>query len=91
MKTIEQRREATQFRNMLLDMGFCQVQLSVYARYAPRAGGNRLAVMTIKGNLPAGGVVRILHITDHQWAIAERFSHAKALPDPETPEQLTIF
>lgn len=62
VKTKRQRHAATVFRNMLLDMGYGMVQYSVYVRYTPTQSGNRATVKMIKDNLPANGLVRILHI-----------------------------
>ena len=70
VKTKRQRHAATVFRNMLLDMGYGMVQYSVYVRYTPTQSGNRATVKMIKDNLPANGLVRILHISDHQWSTA---------------------
>ena len=68
VKTKRQRHAATVFRNMLLDMGYGMVQYSVYVRYTPTQSGNRATVKMIKDNLPANGLVRILHISDHHWS-----------------------
>lgn len=78
VKTKRQRHAATVFRNMLLDMGYGMVQYSVYVRYTPTQSGNRATVKMIKDNLPANGLVRILHISDHQWSTAARFSSCAA-------------
>ena len=78
VKTKRQRHAATVFRNMLLDMGYGMVQYSVYVRYTPTQSGNRATVKMIKDNLPANGLVRILHISDHQWSTADNarfFAH----------------
>ena len=81
VKTKRQRHAATVFRNMLLDMGYGMVQYSVYVRYTPTQSGNRATVKMIKDNLPANGLVRILHISDHQWSTAARFSSGKVVPE----------
>ena len=91
VKTKRQRRDATEFRNMLLDMGYSMVQFSVYVRYTPTQAGNRSTVKAIKENLPARGSVRILHISDHQWSSALRFSSRKRETENETPSLLTLF
>ncbi len=91
VKTAVQRRNATGFRNLLLDMGFAMVQYSVYAKYSPTQTGNRFAVKQIKAALPADGVVRVVHVTDTQWAKALRFSGTKPDTDDETPTTLTLF
>ena len=85
VKTKRQRHAATVFRNMLLDMGYGMVQYSVYVRYTPTQSGNRATVKMIKDNLPANGLVRILHISDHQWSTAARFSSGKREIEEETP------
>ena len=77
VKTKRQRHAATVFRNMLLDMGYGMVQYSVYVRYTPTQSGN--------------GLVRILHISDHQWSTAARFSSGKREIEEETPDFLTLF
>ncbi|MCQ9370449.1 CRISPR-associated endonuclease Cas2 [Corynebacterium sp. 35RC1] len=49
------RREATQFRNHLLDLGFAMAQLSVYVQYLPLSARVSILAKSIKANLPAGG------------------------------------
>lgn len=87
----QQRREATKFRKLLVDMGYSMVQYSVYARYTPTQSGNRTTVEAVKRHLPAGGVVRILHVTDNQWSSAERFSSRRRQYDNETPGTGVVF
>lgn len=91
VKTKQQRRAATEFRNMLLDMGYSMVQYSVYARYTPTQAGNRSTVQAIKAALPAHGYVRVLHISDHQWSSALRFSNFEQDLEEETPQLFTLF
>lgn len=91
VKTQQQRKEATDFRNMLLDMGYSMVQFSVYVRYTPTQSGNRSTVKAIKEHLPPKGSVRILHVSDHQWSSALRFSSRKRETETETPSLLTLF
>ena len=43
------------------------------------------------GRYPANGLVRILHISDHQWSTAARFSSGKREIEEETPDFLTLF
>lgn len=91
VKTREQRREAMRFRNLLLDMGYSMVQFSVYARYTPTQSGNRSTVKMVKENLPLGGCVRILHVSDHQWSSALRFTNRHRETTEETPDVLQLF
>ncbi len=63
VKTKKERQAATDFRNMLLDMGYAMVQYSVYVRYTPTQSGNRSTVKAIKENLPPKGKVRVVHLS----------------------------
>lgn len=87
----KQRREATLFRNDLLDAGFFMVQLSVYAKHARYATEYSKVVRYVKYKLPPGGEVRLVMLSDIQWAKMFRFSDRIAVPAEERPSQLTIF
>lgn len=89
--TKKQRKAANSFRHLLLDSGFSMVQFSVYARYRPTGGSDVRVVSGIKANIPAGGKVRLMEVTDKQWTSMLRFTNREPDKDPETPEQLTIF
>lgn len=91
VKTAPQRREATRFRKLLLDQGFLRAQYSVYVRFTPRVAGSRQVWPIIRANLPPGGEVRLLHVTDRQWATAQRFWAGEPASQPPEPQQLTIF
>ena len=91
VKTKKQRSDATRFRNGLLDLGFCMAQFSVYVQYLPLAARLTNVVKAVKKNLPPGGDVRIVSVTDQQWSKAIRFSNASETNNEETPTQLSIF
>jgi CRISPR-associated protein Cas2 len=91
VKTKLQRTEAAAFRNMLLDNGYQMAQYSVYVRFSPSLHSILPAVRTVKKNLPAGGEVRIVFVTDHQWSKSLRFANEVSLQPEEAPLQLTIF
>jgi CRISPR-associated protein Cas2 len=91
VKTKKERSRATKFREFLLDLGYQRAQLSVYVRFSPSVSSIIPTVGKIKKNVPNGGEVRIVTITDHQWATALRFSNAKELKSEESPSQLAIF
>ena len=91
VSTKQQQAAANGFRNLLLDLGFWRVQYSVYVRYAPLAGGSAQALAAIRKQLPAGGEVRIFHVTDRQWQTAFRFVNAEPVSTEDAPLQLTIF
>ena len=89
--TKNQRKEATRFRNSLLDLGFSMAQFSVYVQYLPLAARLTTIVRQIRNELPAGGDVRILTVTDIQWSKALRFSNSVESKPEEEPLPLTIF
>ena len=91
VKTKPQRRAATDFRHLLLDHGYQMAQLSVYVRFSPSVNSILPCIRRIKHNLPTGGEVRILTITDRQWATAIRYSNGCIEAPEEEPLQLTIF
>lgn len=89
--TAIQRREATRFRKLLLDVGYSMMQLSVYVRYIPTGGQSHATLRRLKSELPAGGEVRIFHITDRQWSTALRFDKGSPETPEEEPTQLVFF
>ncbi|WP_076465243.1 CRISPR-associated endonuclease Cas2 [Actinomyces mediterranea] len=91
VETKTQRREATRFRQSLLDWGFSMVQFSVYVKYWPTGGQDAATISAIKRWLPPGGQVRVLALTDRQWATGLRFDNAKPQSTEPKPEQLMIF
>lgn len=89
-KTKVQRRHATQYRNQLLDLGFSQVQLSVYSKLLVNASGIR-AMLPILRNVPPNGEVRILRLTDQQWASTWRYYGDRQIENHQQPEQLLLI
>jgi CRISPR-associated protein Cas2 len=91
VKTKTQRLRANQFRQFLLDLAYQRAQLSVYVRFSPSVNSLLPTIAKIKNNVPDGGEVRILTLTDRTWAHGLRFSHAHAVRPEDAPNQLTIF
>lgn len=91
VETKKQRREATRFRHDLLDWGFSMVQFSVYVKYWPLGGQDHATLRAIKSHLPSGGKVKVLGLTDRQWARGLHFVCAERKDDGHAPEQLMIF
>ncbi|OFR33290.1 CRISPR-associated endonuclease Cas2 [Actinomyces sp. HMSC065F11] len=91
VKTNEQVRLANRFRTILLDSGFSMVQFSIYARYTPAGGSDTRMLRIIKSNIPYGGKVRILFLTDKQWSGMAKYSNAVEEKPEKAPEQLAFF
>lgn len=87
----EQRRAATQYRNLLLDKGFQRVQLSVYSRYLINATAAIPLIEFLKMNVPDDGFVRILQLTDRQWAGGWRLVGKDYVSPEEAPGNLMLF
>ena len=91
VKSKEQRRGATRYRSMLLDLGFSQIQFSVYAKYLVNATGARTIVTRLKTGIPNNGDVRALKITDEQWAGTYRWFGSVEVEMETKPAQLVLF
>ncbi len=89
--TKKQRRDATRYRNMLLDSGFGQIQFSVYVKYLVNSSGVRYLIPRMREQIPDNGNVRIVKLTDEQWASSYRYFGAKTLSPEPIPDQLALF
>jgi len=91
--TKQERNSANNYRHMLLDEGFSRIQWSVYAKYFINGTGLTRTSYLLKSELPPGGVVRLLKLTDSQWAATVRIEHVLAEdPKPESPpDALLLF
>lgn len=89
--TSRERKQATRFRNDLLDLGFEMSQFSVYLKYC--ASGEKADAVSnrIPPLLPPGGKVDLLCITDKQFANMRRFHAAKRRKTSDAPRQLQLF
>ncbi len=66
-ETKKQRKEATRFRNVLLDLGFTMCQYSVYMLVAPGYDQASQVIEKIVAQRPQFGLVHILRVTDKQY------------------------
>lgn len=89
--TKEQRRAATRFRKILLDLGWSMEQYSVYVRYVPTGMSVAPEIQTMCRWVPTKGKVQIVSVTDRQWSKAIRFFNATPEDPPGPPNLLTLF
>ena len=89
--TAQKRKIANKYRVKLLNLGFSRVQLSVYCKYLISASGVAWLSHVIEQNMPDAGTVRMLTITDTQWAKMLYFEGKKQGNVEPPPEQLLIF
>ena len=71
VKTKQERKRATQFRNFLIKDGYYMVQLSVYARVCNGNDMVELHKNRLKMNIPNAGSIRVLVITERQYENVE--------------------
>ncbi|MCT4533780.1 CRISPR-associated endonuclease Cas2 [Halodesulfovibrio sp.] len=91
VKTKEQRRDATRFRNFLLKDGYDMMQLSVYCRICRGQDMVDKHVRRLTSSLPPAGCVRVLQVTEKQY---ERMHILIGEPRPKeikATEQLLLF
>lgn len=91
VKTRQDRREYSRFHKALLDQGFSMLQFSVYARYCSGDERSRSYRKHIRAILPPGGEVRVLALTDHQFAGMEVYRAKTKVGGEKRPEQLLLF
>lgn len=66
--TRSERRAYAQFRRFLLNDGFDMIQFSVYGRILNGRDAEDKHMQRVVANLPARGSVRVLTITEKQYA-----------------------
>lgn len=87
----EERRRYTEFRTALLKLGFNMLQFSVYARYCTSEEASEIHRKQVRAKLPPQGFVRLLSVTDRQFAKMESYLGKKARPTEEPPDQMLLF
>lgn len=86
-----ERKEATEFRNFLLDQGFEMAQFSVYMRFCTGPGHTETLQKRIQQVLPEGGKIDILFFTDKQYERIVSFSGKIRNPQRKNPDQFDLF
>lgn len=94
--TPQDRKVAARFRKDLQDHGFLMIQFSVYAR--PCVNFEQLAKHreAIQQLVPAAGNVRLIYITDEQWArsvtvTGPNYDQGKRAVHPKAPAQVEFW
>ena len=89
--TKKARKDYTQFRKRLLNNGFSMMQYSVYMRHSASNENAEVHIKRIKLGLPADGEVRIVRITDKQFARIQVYYGKKRIPTETAPSQLELL
>ena len=90
VKTNAERKAATAFRNYLLDQGFEMAQYSVYMRMVSGKEHAETLYGRLKENMPDGGKVDIITITDKQYENIISFA-GKVRQQRKNPDQYVLF
>lgn len=89
--TKQARRAYAQFRKFLLKDGFVQVQYSVYARVCASEANVEVHTHRVEARVPDDGEVRLMCITDKQFARQRIFWGKMRKAPPKAPHQLEFF
>tara|TARA_B100000676_G_scaffold35775_1_gene33753 strand:- start:98 stop:430 length:333 start_codon:yes stop_codon:yes gene_type:complete len=81
----------TTFRTNLLKNGFDMIQYSVYSRYCNSADKADVHLRRIKLSIPDGGEVRIMSITDKQYAKMQIYRGKTRGAAERPPAQVEMF
>lgn len=87
----KQMRDASRFREFLLDEGFEMSQFSVYARFCNGKDSFEAHLGRIERNLPERGEIHVLTFTDRQYENIIRFSSQRRKRPRKNPDQLALF
>lgn len=90
-QTAKDRKQYTQFRKSLLNDGFNMMQFSVYYRHSSSYENAEVHIKRVKQILPTEGEVRIIKITDKQFALMQVFYGENRKPTEKAPAQLSLF
>jgi len=91
VKEKRQRRDYARFRKALLAEGFSMLQFSVYARYCPSEEASIAYRRRVQLILPPKGEVRLLSLTDRQFAKMQVFQAKTRTSAEKPPDQLLLF
>ena len=89
-ETQENKKDYREFRNLLLDSGFTQLQYSVYIKCLDNKTKQDKIESTLNHNLPPQGNIIIFSITDKQYGSIKSFIGKKKKKN-NTENQLALF
>lgn len=88
--TNKQRKDATEYRKLLLMNGFQMAQLSVYFKFCRDKEQAEVICRSLADNVPRGGRVDIMRITDKQYSQIITIRDSERVRR-ENPSQLALF
>lgn len=88
--TKKEQKDASEFRKILLEMGFSMLQYSVYMRVCGSKERINYFVKHIETGLPPSGQVQIFSITDKQYGSSFSYTGKTKIKN-KNPEQHLLF
>ena len=85
------RRQYSDFRKYLLQDGFSMMQYSVYVRHSFSRENAAVHSQRVKNMIPDDGEIRVLTITDKQFASMETFYGKIRRIQPKSPNNCHFF
>ena len=86
------RKIYAQFRKFLIKDGYDMIQFSVYSRICNGEDGTNKHYERLKENLPKKGSIRVMKVTEKQYASMEILVGKKTIRERKiNAEQLSIF
>jgi len=89
--TRKARKDYTYFRKNLLKDGFSMLQYSVYVRHCASEENADVHYNRVRNFLPPDGEIRLVTITDKQFARMQTFWGKMRKTAPLPPQQLELF
>jgi len=87
----EERRHATQFRNALINDGYYMMQWSVYSRICKGTAQVDKHSERLKAFIPPNGSVRLMTVTEKQFAGMDILVGHPTKPEKFGAKQLLMF
>lgn len=85
------RRDYSRFRKRIMRDGFAMMQFSVYVRHCASRENADVHMARVEASVPPEGEVRVLTITDKQYARMKVFWGKRRKPPEPPPAQLELF
>lgn len=90
--TKKDKKEYINFRRYLLNDGFDMLQYSIYTRLCPSTDVVEKHIKRVQANAPVDGSVRVLTVTNHQFATMKVLVGQKKVNEKRVSKaQLSIF
>lgn len=89
--TATDRRRYAQFRKVLLKNGYTMLQFSVYGRHCASDENAEVHEKRVVGALPPKGHIRIIKVTEKQFARMKTYYGKSRRETEKAPEQLSFF